>query len=141
MTTSSRHLLPIVTIQPTFHTVISEVDSGIIPFDNFWVSCYKESLPSVHTKINVKVNEIRRDVVDLEVDDPRVQIQAQTNTVSLYPLDPIGFVLTRLDTELVFYRLSGTGHSTYENSPPRSGICRPGTSRSTTRMSRSAMLM
>ena len=81
--TSSRHLLPIVTIQPTFHTVISEVDSGIIPFDGFWVSCYKESLPSVHAKINVKVNEIHRDVVDLEPDDPRVQIQAQTSTVSL----------------------------------------------------------
>jgi hypothetical protein len=79
---SSRKLLPIITVQPTFRTVISEVDTGVIPSDDFWVSCYKESSPSVHSKIHVKVNEVHRDVVDLEPADSRVQIQAQIKDVS-----------------------------------------------------------
>jgi len=83
----SGKLLPIITVQPSFRTVISEVDTGIIPSDDFWVSCYKESSPSVHSKIHVKVNEVHRDVVDLEPGDSRVQIQAQISEVSWIPPD------------------------------------------------------
>jgi proteasomal ATPase-associated factor 1 len=84
---TSPFLLPIVTIQPTFLTVISEVDSGIIPFDTFWISCYKESQPSVHTKVHVELDETRRDVVNLEPEDTRVQIQRQPETAVSLPLD------------------------------------------------------
>lgn len=77
-----RLLLPIITIQPTFLTVISEVNSGIIPFDFFWISCYKESLPSVHTKVRVQLDETDRNVVLLEPQDTQVQIRHQGNTVS-----------------------------------------------------------
>ncbi|KAJ7221419.1 WD40-repeat-containing domain protein [Mycena pura] len=58
--------LPVVTIQPTFREVIKEVWSGEVPQDTFWLSCYKSSQPSVHSKVRVTLDEVNRDVVRLE---------------------------------------------------------------------------
>jgi proteasomal ATPase-associated factor 1 len=55
--------LPVVTIQPSFTEVIQEVHDGIIPSDKFWVSCYKNSEPSVHAKVNVELDEVDRDLL------------------------------------------------------------------------------
>src|ERR1700722_5347539 len=90
MPNSTRILLPIITVQPTFQTVISEVNSGIIPFDTFWVSCYKQSEPSIHAKIHVELDETRRDVVNLVPKDGDVQIQRANNHVS-WSLFPTAF--------------------------------------------------
>ncbi len=75
--TSSPLILPIVTVQPSFLTVISEVDSGIIPFDNFYISCYKTGSPSVHARVHASLDEIHRDVVNLEPKDGDVEIKRQ----------------------------------------------------------------
>ena len=55
--------LPVITIQPSFAEVIQEVQNGLVPFDKFWVSCYKNSEPSVHSKISVGLDEMDRDLV------------------------------------------------------------------------------
>ncbi|KAJ7184625.1 WD40-repeat-containing domain protein [Mycena filopes] len=58
--------LPVVTIQPTFLQVIEEVRSGFVASDNFWLSCYKPSEPSIHSKVRVTLDETNRDLVHLE---------------------------------------------------------------------------
>lgn len=58
--------LPVVTIQPTFLEVIGEVRSGIVPSDTFWLSGYKPTEPSIHSKVRVTLDEVNRDVIHLE---------------------------------------------------------------------------
>ena len=55
--------LPVVTVQPSFTEVIQEVRDGIIPSEKFWVSCYKDSEPSMHAKVNVELDEVDRSLV------------------------------------------------------------------------------
>jgi proteasomal ATPase-associated factor 1 len=78
MSSQTKIVLPVVTIQPTFKTVISEVDSGVIPSEIFWVSCYKQSQPSVHAKIHVQLDETYRDIVNFVPKDGDVQIERRT---------------------------------------------------------------
>ncbi|KAJ7494298.1 WD40-repeat-containing domain protein [Mycena galericulata] len=58
--------LPVVTIQPTFLEVIEEVRNGIVPSDTFWLSCYNSSEPSIHSKVRVSLDDVNRDVIQLE---------------------------------------------------------------------------
>src|SRR5579859_2907060 len=58
--------LPIVTIQPSFPSVIAEVHVGIIPSETFWISCYKTSEQSVHAKVHAELDEVDRDLVLLK---------------------------------------------------------------------------
>ena len=55
--------LPVVTVQPSFTEVIQEVRDGVIPSEKFWVSCYKDSEPSMHAKVNVELDEVDRCLV------------------------------------------------------------------------------
>jgi proteasomal ATPase-associated factor 1 len=66
--------LPVITIDPTFPSVIQDVDSGIVPSDQFWISCYKKSQPSVHAKILVELDEVDRNLVLLKPRDGDVEI-------------------------------------------------------------------
>ncbi|KAJ7765666.1 WD40-repeat-containing domain protein [Mycena metata] len=61
--------LPVVTIQPTFLEVIEEVRSGFVASDTFWLSCYKPSEPSIHSKVRVTLDEVNRDVVHFEASE------------------------------------------------------------------------
>ncbi|KAG5633113.1 hypothetical protein DXG03_008340, partial [Asterophora parasitica] len=54
--------LPIITIDPTFLTVLQDVHAGLVPNEKFWVSCYKAGERSVHRKIQAELDEIDRDV-------------------------------------------------------------------------------
>lgn len=83
--TSSTHVLPIVTVQPDFRTVISEVQSGLLPSESVWVSCYKTDCPSVHAKVNVVLDEVDRDAIVFEVREGDVKIQR--NGVSFHSHD------------------------------------------------------
>ena len=47
-------ILPQVTIQHDFQTVIAEVQEAVIPEEPFWISCYKHDHQSVHAKVNVR---------------------------------------------------------------------------------------
>jgi len=78
--------LPIATIQPTFLTVLSEVESGLIPFDDFWISCYKTSSPSVHAKVHVSLDEVNRDKVNMEPKDGDVKIECYGDDVRFMSL-------------------------------------------------------
>jgi proteasomal ATPase-associated factor 1 len=71
---STLTILPIATIQPDFNTVIDEVRTGVVPFDTFWVSCYKTSEPSVHAKVHVELDENDRDLVRLHPKDGDVDV-------------------------------------------------------------------
>ncbi|PPQ99585.1 hypothetical protein CVT24_005164 [Panaeolus cyanescens] len=55
--------LPVVSIQPTFTEVVQEVEEGIIPSEQIWVSCYKTNEPSAHAKFSVELDERDRDLV------------------------------------------------------------------------------
>lgn len=68
-------LLPIVTIQPDFTTVISEVQAGLIPSESIWVSCYRSSCPSVHAKVNVVLDEVDRDAIVMEPKEGDVRVE------------------------------------------------------------------
>ncbi|KAF8625867.1 hypothetical protein AX15_005161 [Amanita polypyramis BW_CC] len=69
--------LPIVNLQPSLPTVVQDVYDGVIPHEHVWVSCYASQRPSVHAKIQVVLDERRRDQVvyvtegDVEVEHVR----------------------------------------------------------------------
>lgn len=50
-------ILPIVTIQPDFLTVVADIQEGTVPEEDFWVSCYKTGETSVHGKVRVNKGE------------------------------------------------------------------------------------
>jgi proteasomal ATPase-associated factor 1 len=57
-------LLPQVTIQHDFQTVIAEVQEAVIPEEPFWISCYKQDHQSVHSKVRVqRRNDGRVDLI------------------------------------------------------------------------------
>lgn len=58
--------LPIVTIQPDFNSVISDVRDGAVPDESFWLSCYKTGETSVHGKVRAKLDERDRNLVTFE---------------------------------------------------------------------------
>ena len=81
--------LPVVTIQPSFTNVIQEVHDGIIPSETLWVSCYKDSEPSVHAKVSVELDEADRDLVLTRTVEGDVEVSKDFQGVS----DSIEFVL------------------------------------------------
>jgi proteasomal ATPase-associated factor 1 len=84
--------LPVVTIQNTFPEVIQEVLDGIIPSDNFWVSCYKTSETSVHAKVHAELDEIDRNLVNISTVEGDVEVSKGLNGVSVsYVTFPTGF--------------------------------------------------
>lgn len=78
--------LPVVTIQNTFPEVIQEVFDGIIPFENFWVSCYKTSETSVHAKVHAELDQIDRNLVKLSPVEGDVEVLKAPNGVSVSKL-------------------------------------------------------
>lgn len=56
-------VLPICTVQSDFQDIVKDVLKGVVPHDEFWVSCYKFGEPSVHGKASVKLDEHKRDLV------------------------------------------------------------------------------
>jgi len=74
--------LPVVTIQPSFTEVIQEVNDGIIPSEKFWVSCYKNSEPSVHAKVNVQLDEVDRNLLLTRAVEDDVDVTRNAEGVS-----------------------------------------------------------
>jgi proteasomal ATPase-associated factor 1 len=68
-------VLPIVTIQPDFRRVVSEVHSGLLPSETIWISCYKTEHPSIHAKVNVALDEVDRDAIVFEAREGDVKVQ------------------------------------------------------------------
>ena len=73
---SVSHFLPIITVQPSFQDVISDVKAGQVPDDSFWVSCYKNGSASVHERIQVDLDEVHRDRTILK---PKNQLLSVTH--------------------------------------------------------------
>ncbi|KAJ4482029.1 WD40-repeat-containing domain protein [Lentinula aciculospora] len=77
---SSVCTLPIITVQPTFPTVVNEVYSGVIPFENIWISCYDDSpsdaqqLSSLHAKVRVVLDDEDREKVVFQVREGDVNV-------------------------------------------------------------------
>lgn len=63
---SSPIQLPIVTVQPDFDAVATDVRDGVVPDETFWVSCYKTGEPSVHGKVRAALDEKDRNLVQFE---------------------------------------------------------------------------
>ena len=58
--------LPITTVQHDFGAVVTDVREGVVPSEDFWVSCYHQSEPSVHGKVRAELDETDRNLVLLE---------------------------------------------------------------------------
>jgi proteasomal ATPase-associated factor 1 len=58
--------LPMVTAQHDLLDVISDVDSGLVAFEDIWVSCYKTDEPSVHGKVRVSLDDTERSTIRLD---------------------------------------------------------------------------
>ncbi|KAJ3861923.1 WD40-repeat-containing domain protein [Lentinula novae-zelandiae] len=76
--------LPIVTVQPTLPTVVNEVYSGVIPFENIWISCYNNyssdpPVPSssIHSKVRVVLDDEDREKVVYQVREGDVNISEE----------------------------------------------------------------
>ncbi|KAJ3773787.1 WD40-repeat-containing domain protein [Lentinula raphanica] len=72
MSSSAIHTVRIVTVQATFPTVVNEVYSGVIPFENVWISCYDNSPAetrqpdppgSIYAKVRVVLDDEDREKV------------------------------------------------------------------------------
>lgn len=74
--------LPVVTVQRDFNDVIKDVDDGLVPVDKFWVSCYKTGESSVHAKVEVELDHIKRDLVRFGARDGDVDF-VKADTVSI----------------------------------------------------------
>src|ERR1700731_961024 len=70
-------ILPIATVQTSFKDVISEVNEGLTPQDTFWVSCYHFLKPSIHTKVQVWLDDHDRDLVLLKAQDGKVDVKME----------------------------------------------------------------
>jgi hypothetical protein len=56
-------VLPIATIQPTFSEVLKDVESGLVPEDQFWLSLYKAGEESVHASVHTALDEVDRNKI------------------------------------------------------------------------------
>ena len=81
MTTAALSL-PVVSVQNTFPHVIQDVEDGLIPYDKFWVSCYKSSEPSIHAKVKAELDHLNRSLVRLESIEGDVDISRDGTGVS-----------------------------------------------------------
>ncbi|KAJ3508057.1 hypothetical protein NMY22_g16734 [Coprinellus aureogranulatus] len=70
-------MVPVVTVQPTIGEVVEDVRNGMVPSDKFWVSLYKTGESSVHTKVNVELDEKNRDLVRFTCEDAGVTFELQ----------------------------------------------------------------
>ncbi|KAI4520530.1 WD40 repeat-like protein [Schizophyllum commune Loenen D] len=95
---SSRVILPIVTAQPSFPEVVREVDDGMIPSEQIWVSCYRRAPPdsngtvnnsngaannkptSVHAKIDVTLDARDRNLVLFNTLEGDVRLEKDTRS-------------------------------------------------------------
>lgn len=58
--------LPITTVQHDFEAVVTDVREGVVPSEDFWISCYHQNKPSVHGKVRAELDETDRNLVLLE---------------------------------------------------------------------------
>lgn len=78
--------LPVVSVQNTFPHVIQEVEDGLIPYDKFWVSCYKNSEPSIHAKVKAELDHLNRSLVHLTPIEGDVDVSRDGTGVSVISL-------------------------------------------------------
>ncbi|KAH6873981.1 WD40-repeat-containing domain protein [Coprinopsis sp. MPI-PUGE-AT-0042] len=79
MASDTAQTVPVVTVQPSISEVLQEVQDGVIPSDKFWVSCYRASETSVHSKITAELDEVDRDLVNLSSDDRHLEFGFKGN--------------------------------------------------------------
>ncbi|CAA7263921.1 unnamed protein product [Cyclocybe aegerita] len=96
--------LPVVTIQHTFPDIIKEVLDGDIPYENFWISCYKTSEPSVHAKVKAELDENNRSLVNFDPAEGEIEFSKDGDGGYAVACKPLGVPRTRVATALQEYR-------------------------------------
>ncbi|KAG6847974.1 hypothetical protein H0H93_004455 [Arthromyces matolae] len=86
--------LPVVTIDPTFTTSIQEVQSGLVPTEKIWISCYKASQPSVHGKIQAELHARNRSLVVTNTIEGDLTLSRADNGTYLVSCDSLGIQKT-----------------------------------------------
>ncbi|KAF9807297.1 hypothetical protein IEO21_08277 [Rhodonia placenta] len=88
-------VLPIVTVQPDFGSVISDVRQALVSDEAFWLSCYKAGETSVHGKVLATLDDVDRDLVRLEGRDG-VGMEHHNETVFAARCSALNIPRTRL---------------------------------------------
>lgn len=109
--------LPVVTVQPDFHQVITDVDQGLVPIDNFWVSCYKTGETSVHAKVDVELDEVDRSLVRFTPRDGDIEFARIHNVCTYKKYGRRHISLLTLDTTRYRASLSHVNRSTSHRHP------------------------
>jgi proteasomal ATPase-associated factor 1 len=73
MASDTPQTVPVVTVQPSIGEVLQEVQEGLVPSDKFWVSCYRASETTIHSKITAELDEVDRDLVNLSSGDSHLK--------------------------------------------------------------------
>lgn len=71
------NIVPVVTVQPTIGEVVEDVESGLVESDNVWLSLYKTGEPSIHTKVNIGLDEQDRNTVTFACEDSDIAFSSQ----------------------------------------------------------------
>ncbi|KAL1920475.1 uncharacterized protein VTP21DRAFT_852 [Calcarisporiella thermophila] len=74
MSSASVSLLPYVSVQSDWESVVDDVASGKTRTDSFWVSCYRKGTPSVHGSVQVYKNQSEPIYVEMEGENS-IQVQ------------------------------------------------------------------
>ncbi|TFK37257.1 WD40-repeat-containing domain protein [Crucibulum laeve] len=100
---SSPVVLPVITAQHTFPEVLKEVQDGIIPFESFWVSCYKSGEPSVHAKIRAELDDVNRNQVNLVTMEGELETERRDERDYRVSCAPLSITPTRIVTPVQEY--------------------------------------
>ncbi|KIM37766.1 hypothetical protein M413DRAFT_448280 [Hebeloma cylindrosporum] len=96
--------LPVVSVQNTFTQVIQEVEDGLSPYDKFWVSCYKNSEPSIHAKVKAELDHLDRSLVHLKAVEGDVEISRDGTGNYAIACKPLGILPTQVLTPVQEYK-------------------------------------
>ena len=104
---------------------MTDVREGTVPSEDFWISCYRQSEPSVHGKVRAELDEKDRhlvllkgrDGVEIERGD---QVWIRSNLVPPHRLSTRNFFKA-----LLFRYLSPAEYRESESGHPEQNVCDP----------------
>ncbi|KIY73215.1 WD40 repeat-like protein [Cylindrobasidium torrendii FP15055 ss-10] len=111
-------LLPITTVQPSFTSVLTDVEQGTIPYEDIWVSRYdpdpkRESYLSEHGKLRVSLDDHDRNLVKLTRREGSVKIERAPAQDHKHP--PRYVLSSRNETSKLYFPAQSYADAFYAN--------------------------
>lgn len=99
---SSTVVLPLITVQDDFQTVIADVQDATVPQESFWISCYKQNCESVHGRVSVQPKQGRLHGITtttgsgLDLIPDKVEFRTDQHNVYFVACPPLSIPPTKL---------------------------------------------